>query len=185
MFVVVLVVCFTLGLLGLGYADGALQVVLLAGAGAAGGVLALVVHRWLTSPAAVKDFFQGGVAWLRDGPQHLRWGDWEIALTREGSVDKRSGRLELRRRALCGLIPLETIERPVSAFYRVELETVQRTDGDGQVVGVIHRLNLVDRTAGRLEVLDLATGLDHGDGDALVQQLRAALEEAVGSAPRG
>lgn len=159
---------------------GAAQVAALVGAGASGAIVAMVLFRMWNSPGAVKDWRQGGVAWVRDGPHHLRWGDWEIALSREGVLDKRSGQLQLRRRALCGLIPLETIERPVRDFYRVKLETAQHTNDDGFVSAVTYTLLLVDRKATRVNVFDLSTGSSGGEGgDALIEQLREGLEDAV------
>lgn len=155
-----------------------------------GAAIAAVIHRWTRHPTGMFDWIQGGVVDIthRD-PERLRWIDWAVAITRQGSIDVRTGRVRLERRLLLGLIPLNVVERPLDDFYRVEVKVTPRESRRRhrglfehdryEVTGNDYAVYLVDRRGDRLCVLDLSTGL-HGRGDEFVGGLRQLLEEVVG-----
>lgn len=150
-----------------------------------------VFWRWSRHPTGMFDWIQGGVVDIthRD-PERLRWIDWAVAITRQGLIDVGTGRVRLERRLLLGLIPLNVVERPLDAFYRVEVKVTPRESRrrrrglfadhhDLEVTGYDYAVYLVDRRGDRLCVLDLSTGL-HGRGDEFVGGLRQLLEDVVG-----
>lgn len=150
-----------------------------------------VFWRRALHPLGMFDWIQGGVVDIthRD-PERLRWVDWAIAITRRGTIDTIAGRVRLERRLFFGLVPLNVVERPLDAFYRVEVkvtprESRRRNRGflfdthTHEVTGYDYAVYLVDRRGDRLCVLDLSTGL-HGRGDEFVGGLRQLLEEVVG-----
>jgi len=163
------------------------------GALVAGGGIGAVVHRWMTRPDAIKDFYWGGTVDItRDNDERLSWEDWTIGLSRFGTVDRRAGRLRLERRLVFGLIPVGTIDKPLSDFYRVEVDTVlkeRRHRSHGFQVDH-HRsrpdhwdyvVRVVARNTDRLTVLTVSAPLNDKKAERLVADLRLRLERDVGS----
>jgi hypothetical protein len=149
------------------------------------GLLRVLVE-WARRPGGVRDWLQGGVVTVGpDGGGRVEWTDWAVAVTRVGYVDRRAGVLRLERRLLFGLVPLAPVVRPLSDVARVELQVEAREgkqrwpfESERPIVGHTYRLNLVDRRADRLCVLDLEAGLD-GRGERLVTRLRDQLQAAL------
>lgn len=167
----------------------------LAGAVAFSVGLVAVIAQWVRHPGGVKDLLQGGVVDVTCANEKtLSWFDWAIAITRRGTIDRAGGWLRLQRSAFFGLIPLASVVKPLSEFYRVEVQVEPREvrrrnrglinalidHGDSHhVVGYTYTVLLVTRQADRVCVLDLDTGL-YGPGEAFIGRFRGLLEDAVG-----
>ncbi|MCO5172294.1 MAG: hypothetical protein M9894_38845 [Planctomycetes bacterium] len=164
---------------------------LVAGALACAAGIAAVFWQWHRHPHGVFDWTQGGVVdVIRADAQMLTWVDWAIFITRRGAIHREGGWVRLERRLLFGLVPLGSVVRPLTDFYRVEVSVTEHRnrrrrrglslfDDDDRVSGYTHSVSLVDRRGDRLCVLDLTTGVDDGGGH-FIGRVRGLLEEIVG-----
>lgn len=149
-----------------------------------GAIVAAVAWRMLSRPDAIRDWWQGGTVSIeQDDAEALRWSDWAVFMTRVGVLDRRTRRVRLDRRVLCGLVPLGAVERPLADFYRVEVraDLVQRRHrGEVHDVRFDYAVALVDRSGARTVLLDLAGGVHAKAPERLVATLREALEREIG-----
>ncbi|MFC1705770.1 hypothetical protein ACFL59_02985 [Planctomycetota bacterium] len=155
--------------------------------------VAPVVMRWINDPRSLRDYYQGGIVTLLDGPGRLTWSDWAIVFSRQGALDKESGQLSVALSCFYGLIPVASIKRPIAEFYRVEVAhrevtRMRRHRGLGSGMGHYHEVPvrddyevfLVDRQANRVKLLDLSTKLGDRRGENFVGVMAQRLERAVG-----
>jgi hypothetical protein len=157
-----------------------------------------VILQMISHPQGIRDWVQGGVIDVTStSAGRVRWIDWAIAFTRQGSLDPAAGYVKLERRLLFGLIPVGSVLRPLRDFYRVEVQTEPRYRrrgrrgfagdySDHHLVGYSYAVFLVDRSGDRLCVADLDAGTGRA-AEQFIGNLRQQLEAAVGrpgEAPR-
>jgi hypothetical protein len=171
------------------------------GLGLTAAILLAVVVQCASHRDGVWDWKNGGVAYVvRSDRSRLSWCDWAILVSRHGLLHRASGRLRVERRALCGLVPLDTQERSVSpddnvhvghdemmkaelsplgeqtSIFREERYVMRRQQFDHVVV-------LQQHGQVPLLLLDLASAGGAGDSSVFAERLGGMVTEAIHAVP--
>jgi hypothetical protein len=171
------------------------------GVAVTGAIVLAVVVQCASHQDGVWDWKNGGVAYVvKSDRSRLSWCDWAILVSRHGLLHRASGRLRVERRALCGLFPMDTEERSLSAddhvqighdemmkaeldpfgertsIFREERYTMRRQQFDHVVV-------LQQPGQAPLLLLDLASGGESGQSSAFAEQLGRLVTEAIAAVP--
>jgi len=172
------------------------------------GLLGLVFVQWASHPTAFRDAVSGGYLDVEEGKHSLRWREWGILFTRQGSIDEAEKRVRLEWHLLLGLVPIRRIDRSILEFYRVAVvrgvtttgshSPYRRHDGLGLALDLLstpsnyslvdrgsaitytYSVAIVDRHAYDLTLFSLSEFAFQDAADQLVGRVRERLERVLG-----
>ena len=139
------------------------------------GLFSAVVAQWLSHPMGVKDWTQGGVVWSDCGPDRVSWCDWAIFMTRRGSADLISAKVEVERYCFFGIFPLPGYECSFDGISQLQLKR-HEVHNEGNLQRYDYKLvATLERGASRV-LIDLAVGTkDSAPGHAFMETLETSL----------